>query len=201
MSSDAAVFGFDGLILPDVTLAGVTVDIVIRLNYEELERRNELHLGAVVDRDLLEVLGQLPLGWRVPVHDLDPVVRVLIDGAPPGLVERAGDTLARQYRPAIRAAGVIVRRQDWRQGIDVVSRFASVAPRGLVLTGSAMDVDEAATSAQRLAIGLAVRRSKAGPAQLLVRSGRRYQRPGTAQWLFSERVFAEWQRRQVPQAS
>ena len=121
MSNGAAVFGFDGFVLPDVTLAGVTVDVVIDLNTEELERRNELQLGPVDDRDLLEVLGHLPLGWRVPVDEIDPVTRVLIEGAPPGLVERVGDTLVRCYRPAIRTAGVITCRRDWQQGIELVS--------------------------------------------------------------------------------
>jgi hypothetical protein len=143
----------------------------------------------------------LPFGWKIPVDELDPVVRALVEGAPPGLVERSGDTLARQYRPAIRTSGVITRRRDWRQGIEVIGRFASVAPRGLVLTGSATDVDEALSPARRLGIGLATRTSKTSSARLLVPSGTRFRRPGTAEWLFSERVFAEWRRRQVPQAS
>ena len=201
MSSDASVFGFDGSLLPDVMLAGVTVDIVIGLDGEELERRSELNLGPVVDRALLEVLGQLPLGWQVAVDELDPVVRAMVEGAPPGLVERAGNTLERRYRPALRTTGVITHRRDWRQGIEVVSRFASVAPRGVMLTGAAMHVDEAVDSARRLGIGLAARRGKAGSGQLLVPSDTRFRRPGTSEWLFSERVFAEWRRRQVPQAS
>jgi hypothetical protein len=201
MSSGAAVFGFDGLVLPDVTLAGVTIDVVIGLDHDELERRNELQLGHVDDRDLLEVLGHLPLGWRVPLDELDPVMRVQIEGAPPGLVERMDDTLVRCYRPAIRTAGVIVHQRDWRQGVETVSRFASVAPRGLILTGSVIDADEAVNSARRLGIGLALRRIKADPAQLLVPADTRFRRPGTAEWLFSERVFAEWRRREVPQAS
>lgn len=201
MSRGADVFGFDGFVLPDLTLAGVTVDAVIGLDDEELERRNKLQIGSVDDRDLLEVLGHLPLGWRVPVDELDPVMRVLVEGAPAGLVERTGNTVVRCYRPAIRTAGVIARRRDWRQGIELVSRFASVAPRGLILTGSVLDTDEAISSARRLEIGLAIRRTKAGPAELLVPAGTRFRRPGTAEWLFSERVFAEWRRRQVPQAS
>jgi hypothetical protein len=201
MSSGADVFGFDGFVLPDLTLAGVTVDAVIGLDDEEVERRNKLQIGSVDDRDLLEVLGHLPLGWRVPVDELGPVMRVLVEGAPAGLVERAGNTVVRCYRPAIRTAGVIVRRRDWRQGIELVSRFAAVAPRGLILTGSVLDTDEAISSARRLEIGLAIRRTKADPAKLLVPAGTRFRRPGTAEWLFSERVFAEWRRRQVPQAS
>jgi hypothetical protein len=201
MTNGATVFSFDGFVLPDVTLAGVTVDVVMGLDDEELDRRNEVQLGPVDDRDLLEVLGHLPLGWRVPVHELDPVMRVLVEGAPPGLVERMGDTLVRCYRPAIRTAGVIVHQREWRRGIELVSRFASVAPRGLIVTGSVADADEAVRSVRRLGIGLAVRRTKAGPAQLLVPADTRFRRPGTAEWLFSERVFAEWRRRQVPQAS
>lgn len=201
MSSDATVFGFEGSVLPDVTLAGVTVDVVIRLDYEELKRRNAVNLGPVVDRELLEVLGQLPLGWRVPLHQLDPVAQVLIEDAPPGLVERLGNTLARRYRPVLQAAGVISRRRDWQQGVEVVSRFASVAPRGLLLTGSVIDVDEAVSSARRLGIGLAKQRNRTGPTELLVPSGTRFRRPGTAEWLFCERVFAEWRRRHVSQAS
>jgi len=195
------MFGFGGCVLPDVTVAGVVVDVVVELDNEELARRSELRLGAVDDRDLLEVLGQLPLGWRVPVDELDPVMRVVAEGAPPGLVERVGDALVRSYRPAIRTVGVITRQRDWRQGIEVISRFASVAPRGLVVTGSLRDFDAAVDAAQRLGIGLAVRTKNASPPLLLVPAGTRFRRPGTADWLFSERVFAELRRRQIPQAS
>lgn len=201
MSNDAGLFGFDGFILPAATLAGVVVDVVVRLDHEELARRAEHGLGAVDDRDLLVALGQMPLGWCVPANELDPVVRAFVEGAPQGLVERVGDGLVRLYRPAAHAAGVVTRQRDWRTGIDVVSRFAAVAPRGLVLTGPLRDVDQAVDSAVRFGVGLAVRNAKSGSGRLLVAAATRFRRPGTAEWLFSERVLAEWRRRQVPQAS
>ncbi len=179
-------FGFTG---DEFTtrLDGQTATFVIRPNDSEIARRARFGLGAVTERDLLSILGSLPLGLAVSWADIDPVLAAVLDTAPSGVVAIDQTTVTRTLRPAIHLDAVYVRDRNWRRGLERVSLFAPDAPRALLLEVSPRDLDAVGRLASRLGVGVVL------PDGTIIGScSRRFVRVSVRRWRVLELLYRRW---------
>lgn len=188
--NDAQVFGFEGTLLPSVRLYSRRVDVVIRLDHSEIDRRRDAGIEALPDRDLMEALTSLPHGIEVPWDSLDPVVHPVLDQAPEVVLRKNPTHVERLYRPPLWVVGVLKRTRSWMRGLEAISLFAPHGPRGLVVMGDG-SLNEMLSDAQRIGVGIAYK-ARGAETKLLTRPSARHIRSGAAQWLFSEAVYGQW---------
>lgn len=155
LAAGAKLLGFDGVVVDKVEFAGTVVSALVEIDEDEHRRRQAEGLGAVEDRDLWEVLANLPYGVAIPWSDLDPVLAALLDVAPSGVIEALEDRLVRVIRPALRVRGVVAASRYWRSGLELVSRFSGHCPRGVILEIGRVPA-RAVQRASKLGIGLVV---------------------------------------------
>lgn len=189
----AEVFEFNGTWFPLLRMYGRTVDAIIRLDRQELKRREDVGLGSLLDKDLLQALAVLPYATKVAWKSIDPLVQIMLDQAPEGVVQRDPFHVERLYRPALTVVGIVKRSRSWIRALEAVSLFAPHSPRGLVLLGDGAE-EETLIRARRVGVGVA-RQQPGGSMALLVEPTRRHIRSGAGQWACSEFVLAEWANR------
>jgi len=188
----AALFGFTGEVVTGVRLLGMDLTAVVRIDIAEVQRRDQVGLGAVVDHDLTEALAELPVDWPVPRTELDPVTVARLKVAPPGVVEETTTALVRQWRPALTLSGVfIVVRRAWRAGLQKVSLFAPDAPRGLVVCNPPQNMEPVLALAKELGIGL-IAPNGHGWRLVLEPDRQPSYAPGPRHWRLLESVYRTW---------
>lgn len=187
--NDAQIFGFEGTLMPSVRLYGRRVDIVIRLDGAEIDRRRDAGIEALLDRDLMEALASLPYGIEVPWDSLDPVLHPVLDQAPEIVLRKSSTNVSRLYQPPLWVVGVLKRTRSWMRGLEAISLFAPHAPRGLIVMGDG-SLNETLSNAHRIGVGIA-HKARGSETKLLTRPSARYVRSGSAQWLFSEAVYSQ----------
>lgn len=195
----AAAFGFAGELVPDIRWAGSHCTAVVRLDQDEIARRQAAGFGALDPYrhyQLAEVLFELPLGMPVPWADLDPVRTVELDGAPPGVVRRTPEAVERLWRPALTVTGVLTLASSATQGLQHVGILAADAPRGLASRRRPRAATR--TRAAQLGVGVAAADSQ-GAWEVLLAPGRHLVAPSPRHWRFLESVYATWRRRPAGQ--
>lgn len=157
-TSDALIrlpFAFEGQLATGVRWAGTRFDAVVRPDWEEIERRREASLGAVLDFQLLQALsllsGQTPLPW----DQVDPIVAAVLDCAPPGTIEATSDQVQLLLRPPVELVGVFTISDHWH-AMKQVGVLARTAPTGIVVRGYPDRLDEGIALANRFGLGLAL---------------------------------------------
>ena len=70
---------FEGELASNVDVFGQTVDVWFRPRFAEVERRETLGVGAIVDHDGVRALMDMPEGFPLDVMALDPATLMAID--------------------------------------------------------------------------------------------------------------------------
>jgi hypothetical protein len=187
----ARLLEFDGEEVPDVRFATSSCTAIVQLDAAEVQRRQAVGLGAVLDHHLTQALSQLPLEAPVAWEALDPIVRALLDCAPAGVLRSTPTHVERLWRPALTVSGVVVVADNWRAGLEHVGVFAPDAPRGLVLPRPMPDVVELVARAGRFGIGV-VTAGAGGKFQILQKPTNRHARATARHWRFLETVYGTW---------
>jgi hypothetical protein len=183
----ATLLDFQGELVCGVTRLGHTADIVVQVDYNELDRRRRHELGAVLSRDTLTVISLLPLGEEIPWVGIDPVIAGFLDLLPSGLVERTEVGVTRVYRPPLSVRGVLrVEDGSWSAALDAVSYFGRAARRGVVTKSVS---GEKLRHARRLGIGIV--RERMGLVELVVPASSRYVRVDELSWFIAESIFSQ----------
>jgi hypothetical protein len=186
-------------------LAGGSGDAHVRVNPEEVARRDRVGLGPVLDLLLLHELLGLPCGLPVPAGELGDEAHQTLGKAPPGVVafcdarargdRAAGVTVTRLLQRVVVVEGVsVTASHGWRQAFDRAAGFLSVAPTWIVLSarqGTVRQIASGLLEADAAGMGVAVEgggcsalRWLVAPAQPTVRGIK------AAGWRFEERAFA-----------
>ena len=184
-------FGFSGTMLPSVDWAGTRFNAVIDPDWNEIERRDELGLGAVTDLRLLQAISTLPHGFQIAWEEIDPVTRAILDCAHQGVLCSTSMGVTTELRPPLRLVGVFCVSRHWR-AIDRVGVMASTAACGVVVRHQPRGLEEATHRARKFGLGLAV--VKNDQHQLLVTPASR-PRPSLIRTMFLEVLYRLWRQR------
>lgn len=194
LTAAAELLGFEGDLVERVQFANKQVTAIVQVDESELERRTQAGLGPVLDYRLVEALASLPLDLPVPWEEIDPIVRAVLDCAPPGVLRATSARVERLLRPAVQVTGILTSTRDWRTGVNTVGLLAGHARPGLVLSYRPRDAEPILARAGQFGIGV-VSRDRQGGWQLLL-AARRARQPdlGPRHWRFLETVYATWRR-------
>jgi hypothetical protein len=194
LTAAASLLGFEGDPVERVQFANKQVTAITQVDEAELARRAQVGLGPVLNYRLVEALASLPLGWPVSWEEIDPIVRAVLDCAPPGVLRATPAQVERLLRPAVRVTGILTSTRDWRTGINTVGILAGHARPGLILPYCPRNAEPILARAGRFGIGV-VSRDRQGGWQLLLaaRHGRQTDL-GPRHWRFLETVYATWHR-------
>jgi hypothetical protein len=195
LTAAAALLGFEGDLVERVQFANKQVVAIARVDEAELARRAQAGLGPVLDYRLVEALASLPLGLPVSWEEIDPIVRAILDCAPPGVLRATPARVERLLRPAVQVTGILRCARDWRTGVNTVGILAGHARPGLVLPYRPRDTEPILARAGRFGIGV-VSRDGQGWQLLLAARRARQTDLGPRHWRFLETVYATWRRAQ-----
>jgi len=199
----AAALGFEGIIVPDVSIAGERIAAVVRLDTQEIARRQQVGFRRpLTDRWALQAVGSLPIGLPVAWDSIDPVLAAMLDALPAGVVESDSKVVIRRFRPAVQLVGALVVGGDPEASLRSVSWMAPDAPRGIGVDRSLCDprfVDRV----ESLGVGLVT--TDGSDLQRLLRPSRRYLVPsGPRRWRNAEVIYEAWltlpRTRPIPQS-
>jgi hypothetical protein len=168
-----------------IDLPGGQVVAVSYVDRAEARRRRACGLGPVIDRPLLETLGDLPLGEPIRWDDLDPLAQVQLDAAPTGCVDASPTTVTRLYTPVLDPI-VFIAAATGRQAVEEISLFAADAKR--LVVGERLPSASVTDEAAQLGIGVAV--SADVGFELVVPPNGRFVKPGPRRWFVQERLWA-----------
>lgn len=170
-------------------LLGTEVLLAYRSDMDEVGRRQQAGLGALLSSDHLELLMSLPLGWPVPITSLSHRDQRLLRRMPPGAVRVSGGAAERLAVSPVTVDMAVVPAMRWQLGLQRAGRFAPFAARMMWLPQVPPDADIMAGECRRFGIGVT-----AGPARearVLVQPAPFVRRRFTAAgWLFTEQVHA-----------
>jgi hypothetical protein len=192
LAAAALLLGFEGDPVERVQFANKQVTAIVQVDEAELARRVQVGLGPVLDYRLVEALASLPLGWPVPWEEIDPIVRAVLDCAPPGVLRATPAQAERLLRPVLRVTGILTSTRDWRTGVNTVGILAGHGRPGLVLPYRPRNAEPILARAGRFGIGV-VGRDGQGGWQLLLAARRAQQTDlGPRHWRFLETVYDTW---------
>jgi hypothetical protein len=185
--SFAQLVGGEELVLRVPQRAGA-LDAVVVSQEDEIERRRTHGLGAITDPMVIEACTALPLGLPVPVGQVDPISRVVLDACPPGVVDVVDGSYIRLWRPAVEAVSVSLfcRATSWRPALGLLSTGVGLADRNLLVEGRAVPgalIDRA----ERLRIGVVAVTD--GRLDVVCRPVDHPLRPGSRRWAFLEAAY------------
>lgn len=173
-----------------VRLFGAAAGVAYRPNPSEITRRARAGLGAITQRDVLDVLMELPAGLPVNTASLTARDRRILRRAPHGVFEREPDHLVRRAVPPVSARFAVVAARTWRDGLAKAGRFAPFCARAILLPTPPDDIDDARMQASYYGIGLCV--FTAGTLRMLVEpESYARQRHSAAHWWFAEQLYRQ----------
>lgn len=190
----ADAFGFEGIVLEDVRLAGRIVDVVVEINKAELARRRNIDVDVRVDGDALRLLADLPYREPVALSGFDPFTRALLQALGDPLARVTDSHVERIWTPPLEIRGFLVVSANWRTALRRVSLFTADAPRGVAYTGSGC-LAQAQRRAEELGVGLA--RVVDDKIDVLVEPERHLLRHDEIRWSLAETLFSVWSGRTV----
>jgi hypothetical protein len=168
-----------------VRLRGTAVRAVVRVERDEHLRRRAAGVGAVADRDLLEVLAALEPWAEHPLAQLAPRARRLLRAAPAGWVAVHDGRVVRVATAPARVDLVVVGDSQWRRGLKRAQRFGPYCSRTLFLSRLPRDPTELLLEAAYYGVGVSTSAdaSVAPPAPFTPL------RSTAASWAFAESAY------------
>ncbi len=179
----------DGEVVEGVRFGGTRFSAAIRLDRQEVGRRRDVGLAAVLEPRLLEAMSSLPLGIEVPLPGIDPLLVAVLDSAPAGVIEIGDDYLRRLLKPVVDVELVIVESKMGSFPLAAAAGFAADAPRSIVMPEPPSDL-WLLREAEAYGVGVVV--DTASPNVLVVPSFERRGKPSPRHWWFLETVYDRW---------
>jgi len=174
-----------GTLHTNVDLQGRSVDVVVDLDVEELDRRG----GAVCpDRDALWAFSLLPEELPVPASAVDPCIRAALGGVSACWISYPSGFIVRHYRPPLRIAGITAARKRWQDSVHAVGIFAADAPRAIVVSEVPQSRSGIWQATRELGIGLVV--DDGQRTEILHPPDRHLVRPGFELWSLAEEIYS-----------
>jgi hypothetical protein len=146
-------FGIEGLPVCSVSWAGTRFHAIVLPDQEEINRREDVGLGAVTDYSTLNSVATLPFDAEVPWGSVDPVVAAFLDCLPTGVVSVSASGVRSLLRPPLRLVALVKVTSSWRS-IGSIAPLAQDAPTVLVLRHRPQELRWAINCAQSRGIGL-----------------------------------------------
>lgn len=172
-----------------VKLLGVPVEVSFRLVEDELERRVDTGLGALLSYADLTALAELPVDVPVPAQSLPREVVQRLQGITDAAVEHDAGVFTRRAVAAVRVRSVVHEGTRWAQALERASRFGPYAQRSVVLARMPRNVARVRTEAAYYGIGVRVG-SDDDALWLAQPAPFRPTRYSAASWFFDETVLA-----------
>lgn len=180
-------FGLAGSVAVRRRLGSTPVTFYVDMEQAEVTRRTESGLGAIVDRQVINAL------WEVP-RDLD----FPRDALPAWVVERLkavdvveiGPTVRRSVRPPLTIRGAAVVGRALPRLLSAVGPLSSVCATAIVLTSAAPSSTDPTLMDARL-FGVAVGHVTADGIQVLSDSQAIRSDVGAYQWHLAELLYSE----------
>ena len=160
------------------------IEVTFQWIWKEADRRCRHGLGALTNPEALRALMALPAGLPVPIGQIDPLDRLVLDEVPPGAVDDLGTQLVRRASPPVDLMQVSKRVCDW-EDVQELSLLRTHAPRLAIASRPLADrIMRTCDPDMGVAVladdGVAVKRPP----------GRRWVKPSWQRWLLAETVFA-----------
>ena len=181
--------GFKGQLVTGVRLDAATVDLTVRWNVWEMERRRRGGLPALTNLETLELLESLPYGYPVPPDGFQHFERVEMDALGGQVVETTPAGYVRRWQPILDVTGIFLRSQEWRASLYAVSVFAGDAPRAVIVERRPRNWRELVTAARKVGVGIACMTN--GGAAVLVPPERHLARADALYWQLCEQVYEQ----------
>ena len=175
-------------VVRSITWAGTRFDAVVVPQWDEVDRRATVALGAVTDYLTLSALSTFPAGVEVSWRALDPIVAGFLTGAPGGLVSMSVEGVTSLLGTPFHQVAVVKVARNWR-AMGTVGVLAADVPTTLVLRHRPHQLEEAVANAERRGIGLRYLRD--GESVALVSPTKRA-RPGLRRTRLLEVIFGAW---------
>jgi hypothetical protein len=180
-------FNFTGSVAVEHRIGSVPLLFFADVDHDEVLRRNEAGVGAIVDRRVINAL------WEVP-HDLafprDALPDWVVHRLALADVVEIGDVVRRHVRPPLIIRGAAVVGRSLPLLLDALGPLSSVCATAAVLTnGSPSPSDPALLDAQLF--GVAVGVAAAGGIRVLNEAQTVRPDVGAYQWHVAELVYSE----------
>lgn len=179
-------FGFAGAVVARRRLGSAPLIFFVDVEVEEIRRRAEVGIGAIVDRRVVNALWELPEEVGYPVVSLPEWVIRRLTGV--DAVE-IGRLVCRHVRPPVRIRGAAAVGRSLSRLLEALGPLSSVCATAAVLTGTPpRSTDSALLDAQLFGVAVGV----AAPPGIRVLHAAQPVRPdmGAYQWHLGELVYA-----------
>jgi hypothetical protein len=189
---DSNTFTGDDRIFIDARIMNHDVALRVSVVCDEHERRREAGIRAVLDREVLTTLSQLPTDVPCDPASLDEQSTACLRLCAPHMVSFGqDDTVTRKLVSPIKVLDVVVESgAKLRHAIDRASTFAPYARRSVVITGETSYSTEDLFEASLFGIG--VLDYAEDPITLLEPEPFRPGRYTASSWLFEEIAYSAY---------
>lgn len=178
---------FTGDFVPDVDVTGQVVDIWVRPYEDELQRRRELGIGAMVEHDLVTALFDMPAGVPLPATCLDGATLMAMDDLVElGAVEFADDLVTRVAMVPVEMVGISKFAECW----DDARRITWLGPHAPRFVIAANRIAKRVMDEVDPQVGVVLQHQ--GECRILRPAGSRRVFPSWQRWAIAERAFARW---------
>lgn len=172
-----------------VTLLGVPVELSFRPVEDELRRRGDAGLGALLSYADLTALAELPVDVPVPTRSLPQDVVQRLRGVTDAAVQLEEGFFTRRAVAAVQVRSVVHEGSRWAQALERASRFGPYAQRTVALPRMPRNAARVRTEAAYYGVGVRVGSGDdavwlAHPAPF------RPRRYSAASWFFEETALA-----------
>jgi hypothetical protein len=184
MRPDVACFA--GEPVHGVRVFGQEVDVWVRPIEPEIERRRAAAIGAVTDATVLRALMDLPEGFPVALVDIDPLMRMVLDGLDERVVEVRADHVVRRLSPPVGLTGLVKHATVW-EDVQAATLLRTHAPRLVVAPP-----ELARRVVQQADPDLGVAEANGEVVTIRRSPGRRWLCPSWQRWMTAETAYAAW---------
>ena len=178
---------FEGELASNVDVFGQTVDVWFRPRFAEVERRETLGVGAIVDHDGVRALMDMPEGFPLDVMALDPATLMAIDAlATVGAIDFIGSSVCRRAVPPVELLGFSKTVGRWSE-VQGITLLRTHGPR--IVFGS-LPLAQRTLREIDPQVGVAVIERSGW--RMIRQPGTRAVRPSWQRWAIAERTYGMW---------
>ena len=149
----ARLFGFEGLLLT-IDLPEGPVTVAVTVDEREHARRLESGLGAIVDRQLVVALWELPHCLSIALSRIPGWASERLARADAVIVAAHGNRVERIACPPLVISGVVAVGRRFERLLRRVGQLSAIAPMGVVIQREVDDADPGMLEANLYGVGV-----------------------------------------------
>ena len=147
------MFGFEGPLVT-IDLPDGPVTVAVTVDEGEHSRRSESGVRAIVDRQLLVALWELPHRLSTPASGIPGWVSTRLTGAHAGVVASDDGSLERLACPPLVVSGAVAAGQEFEPLLQRVGQLSAVAPMGVAIRREVDAADPGLLEANLYGVGV-----------------------------------------------